>query len=126
MNKDILEKFNGLKVLVVGDVMTDSYFFGKVERISPEAPVPVVAVESKENRLGGAANVAMNLAALGAKPYICSVIGEDLEGHELIKLIEKAGIASEGLVRSKDRITTVKTRVIAQNMQMLRIDSEIT
>lgn len=126
MMKDILEKFNGLKVLVVGDVMIDAYYFGKVERISPEAPVPVVAVEKKENRLGGAANVAMNLVALGAKPIICSVVGEDHDGNDLIKLFEQSGISTQGIVRSKDRITTVKTRVIAQSTQMLRIDSETT
>lgn len=124
--KEILEKFKGLKVLVVGDVMIDAYYFGKVERISPEAPVPVVAVEKKENRLGGAANVAMNLVALGAKPVICSVVGEDNDGKDLITLFEKAGISTQGIVRSKDRITTVKTRVISQQTQMLRIDSETT
>lgn len=124
--KEILEKFNGLKVLVVGDVMIDAYYFGKVERISPEAPVPVVAVDKKENRLGGAANVAMNLVALGARPIICSVVGEDNDGNEIIRLFEKAGISTQGIVRSKDRITTVKTRVIAQQTQMLRIDSETT
>jgi rfaE bifunctional protein kinase chain/domain len=124
--KEIIEKFNGLKVLVVGDVMIDAYYFGKVERISPEAPVPVVAVEKKENRMGGAANVAMNLVALGAKPVICSVVGEDNDGKDLIQLFEKAGISTQGIVRSKDRITTVKTRVISQQTQMLRIDSETT
>jgi rfaE bifunctional protein kinase chain/domain len=124
--KEILEKFKGLKVLVVGDVMIDAYYFGKVDRISPEAPVPVVAVEKKENRLGGAANVAMNLVALGAKPVICSVVGEDNDGKDLIMLFEKAGISTQGIVRSKDRITTVKTRVISQQTQMLRIDSETT
>ena len=124
--KEILEKFKGLKVLVVGDVMIDAYYFGKVDRISPEAPVPVVAVEKKENRLGGAANVAMNLVALGAKPIICSVVGEDNDGKDLIMLFEKAGISTQGIVRSKDRITTVKTRIISQQTQMLRIDSETT
>jgi rfaE bifunctional protein kinase chain/domain len=124
--KDIIEKFKGLKVLVVGDVMIDAYLFGKVDRISPEAPVPVVAVNKKENRLGGAANVAMNLVALGAKPILCSVIGDDKDGHDMIALLEERGIGTSGIVKSKDRITTVKTRVIAQNHQMLRIDSEIT
>jgi rfaE bifunctional protein kinase chain/domain len=107
-------------------VMIDAYYFGKVDRISPEAPVPVVAVEKKENRLGGAANVAMNLVALGAKPIICSVVGEDNDGKDLIMLFEKAGISTQGIVRSKDRITTVKTRIISQQTQMLRIDSETT
>jgi rfaE bifunctional protein kinase chain/domain len=126
MMKDILNKFNGLKVLVVGDVMLDAYYFGKVDRISPEAPVPVVAVEKKENRLGGAANVAMNLVALGAKPIVCSVVGEDKDGADLIELFHKNGVGTSGIVKSKDRITTVKLRVISQSTQMLRIDSEET
>ena len=74
---DIFEKFNSLNVLIIGDVMIDSYIWGKVDRISPEAPVPVVRVTKKENRLGGAANVALNIQALGASPYICAVIGDD-------------------------------------------------
>lgn len=124
--KEILEKFNGLKVLVVGDVMIDAYYFGKVDRISPEAPVPVVAVEMKENRLGGAANVAMNLVALGAKPVVCSIVGEDKAGADLIELFHQNGVGTSGIVKSKDRITTVKLRVISQATQMLRIDSEDT
>ena len=88
--KNIIEKFKNLKVLVVGDVMIDAYLFGKVDRISPEAPVPVVAVSKKENRLGGAANVALNLVSLGAKPILCSVIGDDKEGTELIQLLKKS------------------------------------
>jgi D-glycero-beta-D-manno-heptose-7-phosphate kinase len=123
---NILEQFNNLKVLVVGDVMIDAYFFGKVERISPEAPVPVVAVERKENRLGGAANVALNLVSLGAKPTVCSVIGKDNEGHNLIQLFEQSGIDTSGIVASDQRTTTVKLRVISQATQMLRIDTEDT
>ncbi len=124
--KDIIEKFLGLKVLVVGDVMVDAYLLGKVERISPEAPVPVVAVEKKEYRLGGAANVALNLASLGAKPILCSVIGEDIEGNEFLQLLESSNLNPSGIVRSKDRLTTTKTRVIAQQTQMLRVDHEFT
>lgn len=123
---NIIQQFEGLKVLVVGDVMIDAYYFGKVERISPEAPVPIVAVERKENRLGGAANVALNLAALGARPIICSVIGKDKDGEDLIDIFEQQGIGTAGIVQSADRITTVKTRVIAQGHQMLRVDSEQT
>jgi len=123
---NILEQFNGLKVLVVGDVMIDAYYFGKVERISPEAPVPVVAVEKKENRLGGAANVAMNLVALGAKPIVCSVIGNDKEGTEIINLFHQNGVGTDGIVKSDNRVTTVKLRVISQATQMLRIDTEET
>lgn len=122
----MLKKFNGLKVLVIGDVMIDAYYFGKVERISPEAPVPVVAVENKENRLGGAANVALNLVALGALPTICSVIGQDTEGDTLIELLQQNKIGTTGIVRAKKRNTTVKLRVISQATQMLRIDSEDT
>lgn len=124
--KNILEQFKGLKVLVVGDVMIDAYYFGKVERISPEAPVPVVAVEKKENRLGGAANVAMNLVALGAKPIVCSVVGNDKDGDDLIELFHQHGVGTTGIVKSKDRVTTVKVRVISQATQMLRIDTENT
>jgi rfaE bifunctional protein kinase chain/domain len=124
--QDIIKKFAGLKVLVVGDVMIDAYLFGKVERISPEAPVPVVAVHKKENRLGGAANVAMNLVSLGARPTLCSVIGEDKEGEELIELVSGNGIGISGIVTTRERVTTVKTRVISQNHQMLRIDNEVT
>jgi D-glycero-beta-D-manno-heptose-7-phosphate kinase len=123
---NILEQFNGLKVLVVGDVMIDAYYFGKVERISPEAPVPVVAVDKKENRLGGAANVAMNLVALGAKPIVCSVVGTDKEGKDLVELFHQSQIDTSGIVTSSQRVTTVKLRVISQATQMLRIDTEDT
>jgi rfaE bifunctional protein kinase chain/domain len=98
--------------------------FGNVERISPEAPVPIVAVNKKESRLGGAANVALNLASLGAKPILCSTIGNDAEGDELIELLIKSNINSAGIIKDIDRVTTVKTRVISQNHQMLRIDNE--
>jgi D-glycero-beta-D-manno-heptose-7-phosphate kinase len=123
---NILEQFNGLAALVVGDVMIDAYYFGKVERISPEAPVPVVAVQQKENRLGGAANVAMNLVALGAKPIVCSVVGNDKEADDLIQLFNAAQINTSGIVKSSDRVTTVKLRIISQATQMLRIDTEDT
>lgn len=122
---NILDQFKGLKVLVVGDVMIDAYLFGKVERISPEAPVPVVSVNKRESRLGGAANVAMNLVALGAKPILCSVIGDDADGRDLLQLLEQSGIGTSGIISSKERVTTVKTRVISQNHQMMRIDSEV-
>jgi rfaE bifunctional protein kinase chain/domain len=121
-----IEKFKNTRVLVLGDVMIDAYLFGKVERISPEAPVPVVAVVHKENRLGGAANVAVNLVALGAKPILCSVVGNDAEGKDLIDLIKSSGIGADGIIQSKERVTTIKTRVISQSTQMLRIDNEIT
>lgn len=124
--KNILKQFEGLKVLVVGDVMIDAYYFGKVDRISPEAPVPVVAVEKKENRLGGAANVAMNLVALGAKPIVCTVVGNDKDGDDLIELFHQHGVGTTGIIKSTNRATTVKLRVISQATQMLRIDTENT
>ena len=126
MDRLTIEKFKDIRVLVLGDVMIDAYLFGKVDRISPEAPVPVVAVTHKENRLGGAANVALNLVALGAKPILCSVVGNDAEGRDLIELIKSNGIGADGIIQSKERVTTIKTRVISQSTQMLRIDNEIT
>lgn len=121
---NLINQFENIPVLVIGDVMIDAYLFGNVERISPEAPVPIVAVNKKESRLGGAANVALNLASLGAKPILCSTIGNDAEGDELIELLNKSNINSAGILKDIDRITTVKTRVISQNHQMLRIDNE--
>ena len=128
MNKNelisLFNNFNQLKVLIIGDVMIDSYFFGKVDRISPEAPVPIVAVEKKESRLGGAANVALNIKALGAKPILCSVIGNDEDGERFRKLLKNEKLAAVGVITSKERITTVKTRIIGNKHQVLRVDSE--
>jgi rfaE bifunctional protein kinase chain/domain len=122
----IFKAFTKLNILVIGDVMLDAYLFGKVNRISPEAPVPVVAIGKKENRLGGAANVALNISALGANPILCSVIGNDLYGKEILHLLLAQKINAKGIVNSKKRSTTVKTRVIGNNHQMLRIDEEET
>lgn len=122
--KEIFEKFNSLNVLIIGDVMMDSYIWGKAERISPEAPVPIVRVTRKENRLGGAANVALNVQSLGATPYICAVIGKDSEGDEFLSLLDKQNLDTEGILRINDRPTTVKTRIIAQNQQIVRVDAE--
>ena len=124
--KDLFDKFNGLRILVIGDVMLDAYVMGKVNRISPEAPVPIVSLENEYARIGGAGNVALNLLALGAKPIICGVIGEDSSGDKLLNLFEKNGISTDGLVKSMARKTTVKTRVISNKQQLLRIDSEST
>ena len=121
---NIFEKFNSLNVLIIGDVMIDSYIWGKVERISPEAPVPVVRVTKKENRLGGAANVALNIQSLGACPYICAVIGEDSDGENFLSLLKAQGLSDEGLINIKTRPTTVKTRIIAHNKQIARVDAE--
>ncbi len=122
--EEIFDAFNQLKILVIGDVMIDSYVWGQVSRISPEAPVPVVNVKSREKRLGGAANVALNLQSLGAEPILCSVLGDDEDSEIFISLIEKRGISSRGLVKSMNRITTVKERVLAGSQHLLRVDSE--
>ncbi len=122
--KELFGSFNTLKVLIVGDVILDSYMWGKVNRISPEAPVPIVAVNKKEMRLGGAANVALNIRALGATPLLCSVIGKDSEGQAFLRSMKDVDLPSDGILESKSRITTVKTRIIGNNHQMLRIDEE--
>jgi len=122
--KDIFDAFNKLRVLIVGDVMIDSYVWGKVERISPEAPVPVVSVSMKEMRPGGAANVAVNVRSLGATPVLCSVIGNDPGGNDFIKVIKKEGMVTTGIMKSKNRTTTVKMRVIGNKYQLIRIDEE--
>jgi D-glycero-beta-D-manno-heptose-7-phosphate kinase len=116
--------FNNLNALVIGDVMVDSYIWGKVRRISPEAPVPIVEVEKRENRLGGAANVALNLKALGANPILCSVIGTDQKGKEFVSILEEENMPLDGIIQSKSRITTTKFRVIGNNTQLLRVDEE--
>lgn len=124
--KDIFDAFNALKVLIIGDVMIDSYVYGKVERISPEAPVPVITVSHKEKRLGGAANVALNVQALGATPLLCSVIGEDEDGHTFKQLLNDQQISCEGIIQSKNRITTEKQRIMSSAHHLLRVDSEIS
>lgn len=121
---DIFEKFNSLNILIIGDVMMDSYVWGKVDRISPEAPVPVVRVTKTENRLGGASNVALNVQSLGAKPIICAIIGDDKEGLDFLALLDKENLSREGILSVEGRPTTVKTRIIAQNQQIVRVDAE--
>lgn len=123
---DLFHSFSSKRILVIGDVMVDAYFMGTVNRMSPEAPVPVVDLFEKDERIGGAGNVALNLAALGAQPIICSVIGEDAEGNRLMQLFEEAHISTDGIYSSKNRKTTVKTRVLSDRKQLLRIDSEDT
>jgi rfaE bifunctional protein kinase chain/domain len=122
----LFDRFNELTVLVVGDVMIDAYFWGKVERISPEAPVPVVHVEKIESRLGGAANVALNVKNLGGKAIICSVVGDGTKGDVFRKSARDSGFLTEGIVDSVDRMTTKKTRVISGGHHIVRIDEEIT
>lgn len=113
-------------ILVVGDVMIDSYLWGKVARISPEAPVPIVEVNRREKRLGGAANVALNIRSLGAKPIICSVLGSDDYAKNVLHLMYAHDMDKRGMVMSDDRITTVKSRVIGNNMHIVRVDEETT
>ena len=122
--REIFKSFNNLNVLIIGDVMIDSYLWGKVNRISPEAPVPIVTVKYKERRLGGAANVALNIQALGANPILCSVIGVDIEGQAFMELLKTQKLSQKGILKSRDRITTVKTRIIGNNSQLLRVDEE--
>ncbi|MBK8413784.1 MAG: D-glycero-beta-D-manno-heptose-7-phosphate kinase [Bacteroidetes bacterium] len=110
--------------MVIGDVMTDSYLFGKVDRISPEAPVPVVHITSRDNRPGGAANVAININEMGAKAILCSVTGNDEGGQRFLDQLKAKNLDSKGIIQSPNRVTTVKTRVIGNNHQLLRIDEE--
>lgn len=121
---EIFDNFNNLKVLIIGDVMLDAYTWGKVERISPEAPVPVVNVRSREMRLGGAGNVVMNVQSLGAEPIICSVVGTDAYGDSLLNLLKEQNLSTEGIIQSETRITTVKERIIAGSQQIVRVDTE--
>jgi len=120
----VFEDFNSLNVLIIGDVMLDSYIWGAVERISPEAPVPVVTVKKKDFRLGGAANVALNIASLGARPILCALIGDDDDGKKLLQRLDDRKISKAGIVISSDRPTTVKTRVIASHQHVVRVDEE--
>ena len=122
--KKLFDSFNRLNVMVIGDVMVDSYLWGKVERISPEAPIPIVALRRREHRMGGAANVAMNIRAMGAKPILCSVIGTDDKGDIFLDLMKKEKMNSTGIVRSQRRITTTKFRIFGNAYQMLRVDEE--
>ncbi len=123
--RNIFDAFSKLKVLIIGDVMIDSYFFGGVTRISPEAPVPVISIKKKETRLGGAANVALNVQAMGASPILCSVIGADNQGELFLDLLRDQKLSQKGILKSRTRITTTKTRVIGNNHQMMRVDEEV-
>lgn len=119
-----LSSFNKLNVLIIGDIMLDHYINGKVTRISPEAPVPIVDVERQSYSLGGAANVALNIQALGAIAHLCGVIGVDKNGHQLASILQKEGIGDTLIYRSSNRKTTCKSRVLSQNQQLFRIDQE--
>lgn len=123
---DLFEEFKNKKVAIIGDVMLDTYMWGSVERISPEAPVPVVSLKKKEYRIGGASNVALNTVALGAQTFIFSVIGNDDDGAALLQLLQQNNINTNGIIKDSNRITTNKIRVIARNQHMMRLDAEIT
>ncbi|KKN60607.1 hypothetical protein LCGC14_0530470 [marine sediment metagenome] len=118
--------FNKARILVIGDIMLDKYICGNVSRISPEAPVPVVEVENEIVTLGGAANVAHNLALLGAKPIVCGVIGTDTYGGRLLSYLGDLGLEIYGVVADPNRPTTIKTRVVGNNSQIVRFDREST
>ena len=121
----LFQEFNSKNILIIGDVMIDAYMWGDVNRISPEAPVPIISVGKRENRLGGAANVALNIKALGATPIICTVIGDDNKGKIFTSLLKERSITDEGIYISKKRITTTKTRIISNAQHLLRVDEEI-
>jgi D-glycero-beta-D-manno-heptose-7-phosphate kinase len=123
--KSVFDSFNQFNILIIGDVMIDSYMWGKVNRISPEAPVPIIMSTHQEFRLGGAANVALNIQSLGANPILCSVVGKDSKAKTFYTLLKKQHLTSEGIIEDEDRKTTVKTRIISNNQHLLRVDEEV-
>lgn len=123
---DFFATFSDLNIMIVGDVMIDRYLHGAVSRISPEAPVPIIHLQDSQDRLGGAANVALNIKALGATPYLCSVIGVDENSQSFNQLLPDNQLTNRGIVPSKERQTTVKTRVISNHQHLLRVDREDT
>jgi D-glycero-beta-D-manno-heptose-7-phosphate kinase len=124
--QELFSKFRDIRIGVVGDVMLDTYMWGHVDRISPEAPVPVVLIDKKEQRIGGAGNVALNLQSLGAHAFVLTVRGDDEDGRELEALFTSKKINTGYSISSKERITTNKTRIISRNQQMMRLDAEMT
>lgn len=123
-SRDLIGRFPSTRILVVGDLMLDEYVWGTVRRISPEAPVPVVAVTRETKSPGGAANVALNIAGLGAQVDVAGIVGEDAPGREIARILKKERVGMVGLVRDGRRPTTVKTRVIAHSQQVVRVDRE--
>jgi rfaE bifunctional protein kinase chain/domain len=127
MSRDIDQLFSGfskMKIAVIGDAMLDTYWWGDVERISPEAPVPVVALSKKEQRIGGAANVALNVQALGANVALLTILGDDDDGMKLKQLLQEKNIDTRFILESRKKLTTNKIRIISRNQQMMRLDSE--
>ena len=122
--QELIQRFQNRRIGVIGDVMIDSYVWGSVTRMSPEAPVPVVEVERETVRLGGAANVANNIKSLGGEPLLIGIVGDDANGARLTKLLEDQRCPTDGIVKDSSRPTTIKTRVIAHNQHVVRIDNE--
>ncbi|MEP0986359.1 bifunctional ADP-heptose synthase [Ekhidna sp.] len=122
--EEVFEAFKGKTVLVVGDVVVDYYLRGNVSKISKEAPVPVLTLEKRERRLGGAANVAMNIRALGATPILCSVVGDDPDGEAFEQLLEYEKMPNKGIIRSQNRVTTTKLRITSGLQHLIRVDNE--
>lgn len=121
---EVVEKMKLIRVLVVGDIILDRYIWGRCERISPEAPVPVVEVSRTEDRLGGAGNVVTNLRSLGVSVSVCGFIGDDDEGQKVMRLFSDMGVQHDGVISDRSRPTCLKTRVLAQSQQVVRIDRE--
>ena len=121
---DILYQFETKRVLIIGDAMIDAYMWGSIHRMSPEAPVPVVEIEKRESRLGGAANVALNIQSLGATPILFAAIGNDYQGDLFLNLMKEQNLSCEGIQKINNRNTTVKTRIISDNKHVLRVDEE--
>lgn len=124
--EQVFSKFSELNVLIIGDAMVDNYLWGKVDRISPEAPIPIVTVTKQENRLGGAGNVSLNIQALGATPILVSVIGEDEKGRIFSELLKENNLTDDGIFVDETRMTTVKTRIISGGQQISRVDHEVS
>src|SRR5258708_26559742 len=125
LGRSVLKRFTHLKALVIGDLMLDHFLWGSVRRISPEAPVPVVEVSRETEMPGGAGNVALNMAALGAEVFVAGVIGQDPAGDRLLTLFQRFPIHLESVVRTADRPTSLKTRIIAHQQQVVRVDREV-
>jgi len=122
--KKNIDSFPETRVLVIGDIIMDEYIWGNVSRISPEAPVPVVEVQQETQMLGGAANVISNIYSLGGRPVLCGVIGDDATGQEIIDKVKSLGLSTDGLMKESNRPTSIKTRVVAHNQQVVRFDRE--
>ncbi len=123
--EEIFKNLNGQRIAIIGDLMIDRYFWGTVTRVSPEAPVPVLDIETESNRLGGAANVANNIKSLGGIPMLLGLLGNDGSGKIFLEICKEQGLDTSGIIFDDERPTTVKTRVIANNQHVVRIDREV-